>query len=378
MRNKLLFTIILGIFVISVWGSAFNASVIAQEQEHKDQPDHERQVQVQYDANQLQLESELKNGTVKDHISVEVQTHTNYPDDNASGRTEIRFVYTRENGTETSMRYNVDLLGLIEYKENGTQWGYQAGEKVAQYSIGGTGWNPITYSLDNSTGVAIHTFNLSTADSVVTILIHIASNVASDGNTTITPNALKIDILINNFPYTQTGDSLALLANVRSGSHLEHTNRTAEEDQGYTKNEQAYNMNVNGTTGYFSWADTVMADGVSANVIPSPVVVDQNATAEYEGEKTNAMTFSFNTTDASSIVWDPRIGVVTTDVAAAIAPATSVPVSSSTSVTSSIPATTPAPTSQEKSTSSSSPFMSFFLISTAFVILSVFVKKRSN
>ena len=62
---------------------------------------------------------------------------------------EIRFKYQQEaNSTEVTFQYRIELVDIIEYVENGTEIGYQIGEEIETYNIGGTGWNDISYVIE--------------------------------------------------------------------------------------------------------------------------------------------------------------------------------------------------------------------------------------
>ena len=62
--------------------------------------------------------------------------------------------------------------------------------------------------------------------------------------------------------------------------------------------------------GFFSWAETAMADGSIVSVISSALESDDDADEDLEEGKTSGrMYFSFNATSVQDIVWDPKVGV---------------------------------------------------------------------
>ncbi len=137
---------------------------------------------------------------------------------------------------------------------------------------------------------------------------------ALDGETTLTPNSLKIDIVIENFPYTATDSSLALESRLKTKFHKEVESDTDEEAAGFTSGESAVSF---GESGFFSWADTADADGTTINVVTSTILEleddddeDEKEEGDEETETEEKMFFSFVTKGAAKIYWDPRVGVV--------------------------------------------------------------------
>ncbi len=259
---------------------------------------YEREVEVEHEDDKVQIKSELKNGENKDKIEFELKQ-----DDGV----EFKLKYSTETASnETEMKFKVKFRSIVEYSENNSVVGYQDAEFVSMYKLKDQSFEPIAYT----TGTNLHIFTLTTTDGVFTIIAKISGSISEDGNATLTPNSIKFDVILNNFPYTQSDSSLALETRLKTEFERKIDADTDEEEAGFGSDETQVGF---GTTGFFSWANTADADGTTVEVVTSSIMdLDDDDEKEHdleEGETTEKLWFSFIATNATKIFWDPKVGV---------------------------------------------------------------------
>lgn len=281
------------------------------EEEEKERA-YDREVKIEREADKVKIESELKTGESKDKIEFEFKS-----DDSIEFQLKYK---TESDSAEIEMKFKVKFKSIVEYLENGTTTGYQKGEEVFKYKLEDQDFDDITYEMVTVDTVDTHIFSVSTSDGVFTAIIKISGSLALDGETTLTPNSLKIDIVIENFPYTAADSSLALESRLKTKFHKEVESDTDEEAAGFTSGESAVSF---GESGFFSWADTADADGTTIDVVTSTIIKleddddeDEHEEGDEETETEEKMFFSFVTKGAAKIYWDPRVGVVSEGTAA--------------------------------------------------------------
>ena len=198
--------------------------------------------------------------------------------------------------------------------------GFQEGEEVSIYTIGDTGWNPFNHSVVVVNATLNETFDVfkaTTSDGVFTITFKVASSLLELNNTVLTPNSMKLDVEINNFPYNATGSSLALKAKIETKFQQEIRDNTTEEQLGLKSNESEVfiGSEMDEAQGYYSWAETALADNQTISVHNSPLVDISNEETDLnvtEGERSFRTFFSFLANDSLNIFWDPTFAVITT------------------------------------------------------------------
>ncbi|MHA1205870.1 MAG: hypothetical protein ACTSSL_13225 [Candidatus Heimdallarchaeaceae archaeon] len=125
---------------------------------------------------------------------------------------------------------------------------------------------PIVYTTDNISGNIVHILNIETSDGVFTSRIYASGEFALVNDSLITPVELKIDIGIHNFPYIEPNSALA--------------------------------MKVKDFTGFFSWLETAIVDGVEKPVKATQLEVEEGEQKLY-----------LNYPRGNEIIHDPKIGV---------------------------------------------------------------------
>jgi hypothetical protein len=270
---------------------------------------YEREIEIEVEEKKVQLKSQLKFGDTKDKIEIEFTIEE---------EAEVKFKYYTETADlETKLKFRVEFERIYEYIDTGDA-GYQNESVITDYEFEEGGWNPIGYELVNNN--TLHVITAVTADGVFTLVLMITDSLVQlDNNSTLTPNAIKIDVYINGFDYNSTESSLALVSKLKTEQESEVNEDTDDENNGFSNDEAELSMNSTEVSGFFSWIKTADADGSVIDVLSSLVVDDDEDDQLDAGETSSRIVFSFITVNAQKIVWDPKLGVTSDLVNNAIA-----------------------------------------------------------
>ena len=261
--------------------------------------ENERDISVEYDDKEIQIESELKNGASKDQFQIKIE---------AGDDLGIKLEYESETVTDGSeveleIEFKVVFKALIEYVDVNADgiFNESIDEEIQDYRL--DDFSPIVYlpeiQADNST---LHYLRISTTDGVFTAHAYIAGEFMSLNTTVLTPTEVKIDIEIQNFPYMNDSSQLALYTKLESEYELEEDDQTENEENGFATNESGLSSDMNGFMAGFSWAEQAEIDGIIQNVTVSPVDVDEESP---DDEK-----IYINYPRGTHIYHDPKIGVL--------------------------------------------------------------------
>ena len=77
-------------------------------------------------------------------------------------------------------------------------------ENEFNFEILETDQNDIIHTIETVDASEVNIFTATTSDGVFTIILRISGSITDLGNATLTPNSLKMDLEIHNFPYTST------------------------------------------------------------------------------------------------------------------------------------------------------------------------------
>ncbi|MFX1255423.1 MAG: hypothetical protein ACFFCZ_27720 [Promethearchaeota archaeon] len=156
-----------------------------------------------------------------------------------------------------------------------------------------------------------------TTDNVFGLVFRISEKILALENSTLVPNSLKLDIIINNYPNVSDSSNLALRAKIETDSELHTENETFHEEHGYAENETsiAIDSSLINNTGFFSWSENTIADNETITVLSSEPIIDPSDDDEdlEAGELSYTIFFSFITLPAQKIVWDPTFSAITAD-----------------------------------------------------------------
>lgn len=253
----------------------------------------EREVKVRIEADRVRIESEIE---VKD-ITGEIENKFKV-DFKVTGEVEIKLKYEEEFEdtveAETKLQFRVGFDSIVEFVDADNDGLYDNGEEVSVYKLDGKQFTPIFYTTqDTPNNVTEHVITTQTIDGIFKVTLHVVGDFANIAGEMVKPTEVKIDLEINNFPYTNENSKLALKCKVESEMKIEEEKET---EYGEEKIEVRYGN----YQGFFSWRRTAYVDGIEREVKSTTLVEDPE-----EGGRKLYLIYEHG----DSIVHDPKIGI---------------------------------------------------------------------
>ncbi|KXB04061.1 hypothetical protein AKJ48_03430, partial [candidate division MSBL1 archaeon SCGC-AAA261O19] len=200
-----------------------------------------------------------------------------------------------EEGREVELEYEVEFDAIIEFADNNGNGLYDEGEEIYEYDLEDASFDPIQNTSENVSGVTVYTITMQTSDGVFKAIVHTSGKPITVNGENVTPNEVKIDIEITNFPYQENNSKLALKTELDSELEVEEEKREIEETD-----EEEVQVTSGNYGGFFSWKKTALVDGVSKPVKSTNISDDPE-----EGDRELYLIYEHG----NKIVHDPKIGV---------------------------------------------------------------------
>lgn len=234
---------------------------------------NKRDVEIQFELDEFQIESTLRNGAQKDEIQLKIR----YDSQGLS----IEFGYeeevTTDNTTVLELEFEVTFRKLIEFNDMDDDGIYNPSvdTTVQEYSI--DSFQPVVYTALNLSGdTLLHYFIVNTTDGVFAAHIYLAEEFDIVNGTFIKPTQTKIDIEITDFNYWNSTSQLALYTKLESEAVYEQEEQTENEAEGHSSEEKSVVAANVDFAGFFAWAENATIDGISKEVLGSPLEVDDD------------------------------------------------------------------------------------------------------
>lgn len=240
----------------------------------------------------------------------------------------FRVKYARGDSDSAASSYDSSRVlfhKLIEYVDTDGNGVYSGeAERVSEYRLGrdrdgsegSADWTR-TYTAP-ATDEGLHTLVLASGDGRMSFTVRFAGAEVTDtaSGITVPPTAIKYDIAITDYPYTNTTHGRLALATLQS-SATGATVATTDPTTGTV--DKVKTRAVTFGTSLFAWADTVTVTSAAgattagvAVVVPDPVVGDESYSSlvadASRHEKTFRTVFNFDAVAPAKIVWDPISG----------------------------------------------------------------------
>jgi hypothetical protein len=156
----------------------------------------------------------------------------------------------------------------------------------------------------------INLVSLQTEDDVFKMNLYFSNNFSNINNQILTPSEVKIDFIINNFPFDEEDTHLALRSILETEHQTELKVESFDEMNGFSENESVLDINSMNNGGFFSWAETVMVDGVVKLVNSTIKTQTEETISENEKNSNQVSNIYFSYPRGGKIVHDPKLGVV--------------------------------------------------------------------
>jgi hypothetical protein len=262
---------------------------------------NERGVRIEREPKEVEIKSVLVNDDVIEEIEVEMRYEA---------AIKVKFEFSKyNNSVEPELEITLEFREIIEFKDENDNGAFDSGdEEVSVYNLRETDYDDINYftrnTLDNETE---HVLEAQTSDGIFKVVLHVVGNFAEIESGILTPSEIKLDLIIQNYPYEEDDTQLALMSKLEAGVEVEDEEEHESEhgeigedhlDEEEDEHEEKLVISTPDALGFFSWADTAEVDGVSTPV---------KTTKETEGEGGVKLYFAYER--GTSINHDPKIGV---------------------------------------------------------------------
>jgi len=258
-----------------------------------------RDIEIQIEPGEFQVESTLRNGAQKDEIKLKIR----YDNEGVSIEIGYEEDISMENATELEVEFEVTFRKLIEFVD-------MDGDDIYNPSIDNTiqeypidSFQPVIHSTSSISGdTVLHYFIVNTTDGIFRAHIYLVEEFDIINGTFIKPTQTKIDIEINGFNYTHGSSQLALYTKLESEAEYEFDEHTENEEEGHTSDEKSVVAANIDFAGFFSWAENATIDGVSKGVLGSLPEVDE--------DDINEQKMYLNYPRGDLIYHDPVMGII--------------------------------------------------------------------
>ena len=255
-----------------------------------DNDSNDREVTVTVTPTHAEIESELESGGTEDSFKIEV--------DVGEGGVEFQIEFETESTTNVTEReFEVDFDSLIEYIDVNDNGVYDDSIDTDIQTVDLVSFEPIAYTLGNVSGIPVHIFDVLTSDGVFGARIYATGDFTNVNGSVIAPTQVKIDVMINNFTFTDMNSQLALKVELETSLETSFDADTEDEDDGRAVDEAEIDVLMTDINGFFSWKESAEIDGVTHMVNSS---IHEITATEQE--------IYLNYPQGDEIIHDPKIG----------------------------------------------------------------------
>jgi hypothetical protein len=253
---------------------------------------NERELTVINGGSYIAIHSQLETGLIQDEFVLEI-----IPGDSGLS---LKMDYNSEvSDGDNELSFTVVFYSIIEYVDGNADGIYTPGNDtfVKEVQIA----KPFLFGISTETTAnnkTMYIINATMANGLFSVQLYAVENWEFINGSWITPTEMKLDIAIHNFNYTNGGSDLALKTNLVSTTGYDGESQTDDEAAGYASNEEGVDTNENGFTGFFSWTNTSLIDGIEKQVKLTPPSTSGADQVSY-----------LNYPRGVNIIHDPKIGI---------------------------------------------------------------------
>lgn len=225
-----------------------------------------------------------------DALEYEIQT---------TNRLTVQMQYRNQAEAQVAdLEMTVRFRQMVEYEDTDGDGHLGPGDEVvSSYELEKAQWADLTHGEETGEdGRKVHTITARTADGVFAMVSHTAEARTMTQHGEISPNLMKIDLVVEDFPWTRTTTRLALQASVETGGPVTHVTDPAQR-QYMVENEAGIETVEDDQVGFYTWVRSADVDGKTEQV-RARVSNDAGGTS-----------LTFNYAQGDSIVHDPKLGV---------------------------------------------------------------------
>ncbi|MCU0851331.1 MAG: hypothetical protein MUC80_08720 [Candidatus Thermoplasmatota archaeon] len=216
------------------------------------------------------------------------------------------------NASNGQRHFSLTIEQLIEYIDINANGKYDHNDGVvSSLRMSNITFTNITYTnwtaLDGKTFTIVETH---TPDDLFAIILYLVSERITVSNTTITQKEIKIDFVINNYPFLNQTSQLALVTQVETPFMVTPEQNTYDEEQGTATQESGLNISSTSRSGFFTWANEANVDNTTYPVNVTVITETEQTFAGNSTETSTQTQVIFSYPRGERIIHDPKVGVV--------------------------------------------------------------------
>lgn len=283
---------LLGIFLLGFLLMSASFGLVAADDDDEIEEEG-REIKIDTITGGYKIESEGEDG---DKLSFTVKS------ENEGLSIKVEFNSSKESD-DTEVEFKVVFSKLVEYVDSDLV-DYKYDEDQDEY-VNTSYLDEFQAAIYTETttddGKTLHYIKMTTIDNVFTAHVYIVGELSEVNGLTVTPTEMKIDIEINNFPYSEDNSQLALATKMESTEKIVVQAVTADEGEGNADDEQGIATFMNGYSGFLTWAEQAE---VYVNGIGEFKDVLTSFLEEEETEKKIYLNYP-----RGNIYHDPKVGI---------------------------------------------------------------------
>ncbi len=214
--------------------------------------------------------------------------------------------------SENELSFDVKIRELIEYRDTNRNGRYDEDDIIIDtYSFEKSNFKNFTYQNQLSDdGENINFVSTQTEDEVFKMNLYFSGNFSQINNQILSPSEVKIDFIINNYPYEEEDTQLALRTMLNTKHETELETESFDEVQGFSEDESVLDINSLNNGGFFSWAENVIVDGIVKPINSTINSQIEETIRENEKISNKIINIYFSYPRGTNIVHDPKLGIV--------------------------------------------------------------------
>ena len=264
----------------------------------------QRKMEMEFERNRTRIRSEWGQDDYEDELEILFEIDHG---------PRLRLDYENNlHSSENELSFDVKIRELIEYRDTNSNGRYDEDDIIVNtYSFKNSNFKNFTYQNQLSDdGENINFVSTQTEDDVFKMNLYFSGNFSEINNQILSPSEVKIDFIINNYPYEEEDTQLALRTMLNTKHETELEIESFDEIQGFSEDESVLDINSLNNGGFFSWAETVIVDGIVKPVNSTINSETKETIRENEKISNKISNIYFSYPRGSNIVHDPKLGIV--------------------------------------------------------------------
>jgi hypothetical protein len=263
-----------------------------------------RKMEMEFEENRLRIRSEWDQDNYEDEFEILFDI-----EDGPYFKLEYE---NNMHSYENELSFEVKIRELIEYRDTNLNGRFDEDDDIVNtYFLENQIFKNLSYQKQLSdNNETINLVSTQTEDDVFKLNLYFSNNFSNLNNQILTPSELKIDFIIDDFQFKEEDTQLALRAMIETEYETELEVESFDEINGFSEDESVLDITSINNGGFFSWAETVIVDGIEKPVNSTIKTKIEETIEENEKNSSKLTNLYFSYPRGDNIIHDPKIGIV--------------------------------------------------------------------